>query len=118
MASILPSAVDCCVTALCSSPVTVAVPGPPGPPGPPGDDAEGGIPGYFIVEDLADARALPSDPTNLKMDMLGSSSPGDSFGGIFFWDNNSIEVDNYNAFGGSVITPNGSSGAGRWIKWI
>lgn len=116
MSSILPSFSACCVEDYCADPVTVAVPGPPGPIGPEGPGVTAGLVGVAVVDHLIEARDLPSLATNRYMVMLGGAAAGDSFGGTFWWDPNSVLTDNYNEFGGSVITPNLSSGPGRWRR--
>lgn len=117
MSAILPSAVDCCETEFCTAPITVSVPGPAGSIGPAGPPGASGLLGLLVADNLAVARALPNLATNRFLIMLGGAVIGDSFGAFFFWDNTSVALDNYSATGGSVITPDGSSGPGRWIRF-
>lgn len=120
MASVLPSAVDCCDTDFCAAPITVSVPGPPGADGqdgavgPPGS----GIEGFFVVDTLPHARLIPKDSTNQIMFMMGSTTPDDEFGGVFKWNNTSIDADDYDAGGGTTINPAGNVGSGRWKRFI
>ncbi len=117
VASILPSAVDCCDTDSCDAPTVVSVPGPPGPTGPTGP-AGSSVEGLFIVDTLFDARATPVDATNSLMFMLGSTSAGDGFGGVFRWDASSNAADDYDAGGGTTINPSGNVGPGRWVRFF
>jgi hypothetical protein len=50
------------------------------------------------------------------MVMLGGGAALDGFGGYFGWNPTSVDVDDYNEFGGSTINPDGNSGAGRWKR--
>lgn len=117
MASILPSALNCCPTAFCSAPTVVAVPGPQGSVGPPGADATAGLAGMFIRDNLASARLVPASPINTLLWMLGGAVKGDTFAATFYWDNDSFALDDYTTTGGSVINPTGNSGAGRWLRF-
>lgn len=94
------------------------MPGPTGPAGPAGPAGASGLVGLLVADNLAAARALPNLPTNRYLIMLGGGAIGDGFGGTFFWDATSVLLDNYNEFGGSVITPDGSSGPGRWRRFF
>lgn len=118
MASILPSALNCCVTAFCSAPAVVQVPGPIGPQGIPGVASSGETAGWFSRDTLDQARLIPASPINTFLVMRGATTANDGFGGLFNWDNNSVALDDYSAGGGSVITPLGWGGAGRWIRFI
>lgn len=115
MSCILPFASACCQESYCDDVVTVSVPGSQGIPGPPGESSSE-LAGWFIRDTLADARLVPSDPGNRFLIMLGGATKSDGFGAFMYWDNDSLATDNYSTTGGSVITPNDSSGPGRWLR--
>lgn len=116
MSAILPSTTDCCEEDFCDSPITVSVPGAVGPAGPAGPAGASGLVGLLVADTLADARALPNLPTNRYLIMLGGAAVADTFGGNFAWDATSVELDDSNEFGSHIITPDGSSGPGRWVR--
>lgn len=117
MSATLPSAVDCCEEEFCDAPITVSVPGPIGATGATGAAGASGLLGLLVADTLAAARALPNLSTNRYLIMLGGAALGDGFGGTFYWSSTSVLVDDYTDFGGSVITPNLSSGPGRWLRF-
>jgi hypothetical protein len=117
MSCILPFTMPCCQEEYCDDILTVGVPGPPGEEGPPGV-TNGEMAGWFIRDTAAQARAIPNDLVNKWLNLLGSATKGDSYGGFFYWDQLSILTDNYSDYGGSVIAPSGSSGSGRWLRYL
>lgn len=76
------------------------------------DKAFGGYVQY--VNTLDDLRDYPEPGAFTQVSVGGNETIGDGQVGLmYYWDSTSTELDN----GMSVIIPNGSTGAGRWI-WI
>jgi parallel beta-helix repeat protein len=76
------------------------------------------MPGGFMslttvqgVVSISELRTL-SPVVEQKLEILGHSSINDGGGGLFVYDNLSVEADN----NGTIIKPNSVSGAGRWKR--
>lgn len=68
--------------------------------------------GVAEVSSMDGLRALGVPAGLVSINLLGYYAPGDGGGGQFFWDANSTAADN----GGTVITPTGYTGSGRWAR--
>jgi hypothetical protein len=49
--------------------------------------------------------------TGMAVDLQGITSPGDGFGGLFYWENGNAFTDNNS----TVIVPPGAAGEGAWL---
>lgn len=70
--------------------------------------------GWYLVDNRAEARELTSSANNKVAVLKGLVDAGDGLGGIYTWDNANTEADD----GVTVLEPDDSTGAGRWIKLI
>jgi hypothetical protein len=68
--------------------------------------------GTKTVNTIAELRNLSGASLNGSVLVSGYHSPGDSGGGVFYWDATSSASDD----NGLVILPIGRSGAGRWLR--
>lgn len=70
--------------------------------------------GWFVEDNRVDLRALPSSPANKFCALQGLVDRGDGLGGIYTWYNDNEDADD----GVTVLEPDDSTGAGRWIKLL
>lgn len=70
--------------------------------------------GWLIAQNLTYARAYPASTFNKFLVLEGLDTPGDGYGGTYFWSATSTAADD----GSTVINPTGNTGAGRWIKLL
>lgn len=68
--------------------------------------------GWYMRENRTELRAIPSSPSNVFAFIEGLVTQDDGLGGIYTWVNSNTDADD----GTTVIEPDDSTGAGRWIK--
>lgn len=70
--------------------------------------------GWYVVENRAEGRAIPASSANVFMALQGLVDANDGLGGIYTWYSASTDADD----GQTVLEPDDSTGAGRWLKLI
>lgn len=70
--------------------------------------------GFFVVDDLADLRALPSLSTNQFAVLEGGAAEFDGNGGTYTWVAGATDADD----GITYIRPNDYTTGGLWRKHI
>ena len=65
-----------------------------------------------MAQTLVLAREIEASVNNKFLVLEGTTTPGDGFGGTYFWSATSTADDD----GSIVINPDGNTVAGRWIK--
>lgn len=105
MAQALPSATDCCSPCSICAPNTLIIVSGSGV----------GQIGFFTVNSVQAARAVPYATTNYQLSVNGNLTGGDGITfGIYDWDQLLTDPDD----GADVINPSGNVLAGRWKRQV
>jgi len=68
--------------------------------------------GYFAVNILNDARALPTATTNRKVTVWGRTAVDDGYTSVWRWNNAGTDADDGNKF----LRPDDYTSAGVWVR--